>query len=247
MNRIVPSLKVVLEIASVAAILLLFLGQNAEASIQTFTNQASFATATNSLSFSAQDFSSVPTGLLTKNTAHNFGAFTASATDVPGNDMFFYVANGFGGAEHAPFTTSKHLGWGERSPIPASPNGFGQFGPTITIQFNSPQNAVSFQFLDSDSTDEYRLSVDGDAVNNFPATITSNDSAFFFGVVDTMNPFSTLTFSTPTTSPGGFVEEFGIDDIQFAAIPTSGNVPEPTALLVWGGLACCAVAVKRRR
>jgi hypothetical protein len=220
------------------------LQQNVDAGLITYTNESSFAAATAGLTFASQDFTSATPGALSKNTAHDFGGFSASAVDntTGSNNMIFYIAPAtFSGAQHSPFTNSQHLGWAE------DPPGLGNgipFGPTVTIQFDAPQTAVSFLFLDSDSTDEYRLSVNGTNVV-FPSNSTSFDGAFFFGLVNTTDFISTLVFSADDTSPGGVVEEFGIDNLRFSSAST---VPEPMSVTIWSlGILGLTTGARRRR
>ncbi|GAB4161766.1 MAG: hypothetical protein Tsb009_38980 [Planctomycetaceae bacterium] len=197
---------------------------NVNAGIMTFTNQGAFNAATSGSSFTLQNFNSATPGNLTKGVNHNFGGFTARA-DGGGTSSFYIAPNPFTGAQHPPFTASQHLGWAEDGPFS---NGSTFFGPTITITFDNPQSAVSFDFLDSDGTDEYRLFVDGTEVS-FPSAISDTDQAFFFGITNDMGGITELQFTTQGTNPGGFVEEFGIDNIRFA----EAVVPEPASIAVW--------------
>lgn len=228
-----------------------FTAGSAHAAPMFFTDQSSFDSATSALTFGLEDFSSQTPRLLADNTPHTFNGFTADSTEVPGNNTAFYVApDDFSGAEHTPFTTSQHLGWAESVSTSAfSFSGFGNFGPTITLTFANPLNALSFMFLDSDSTDEYRLAVDGvDVGSVFPPTGTSFDNSTFFGIVDNMGTFQTITFSTPTTNPGGFVEEFGIDDVRYANATATSLVPEPASMTLFSlGALGMGFAARRRR
>ncbi|MEZ6135345.1 MAG: hypothetical protein R3C53_10590 [Pirellulaceae bacterium] len=219
--------------------------QTVDAGLITYTDQSSFAAATAGLTFASQDFSSATSGALSKNTAHDFGGFSATAVDntTGSNNMVFYIAPAsFSGAQYSPFTNSQHLGWAEDPP--GIGNGSGQYGPTVTIQFDAPQTAVSFLFLDSDVTDEYRLSVDGVNVA-FPSNSSSFRGAFFFGLINSTDSISTLVFSADNTSPGGVVEEFGIDDLRFSLANT---VPEPMSVTIWSlGILGLASGTRRRR
>lgn len=200
------------------------------AAIITFNTPGAFNAATSGLTFTSENFTTATPGLLSFGTSHGFNGFSASAVNSANSDMAFYVApNPFSGAQHAPFTSSQYLGWSEDHP---QKNGSGTFGPTVTITFDDPQSAVAFDFLDSDFSDEYRLFVDGVEVPFPSATNTSLDNNIFFGLVDNMGTFTTLRFTEQGTSPGGFVEEFGVDNIRFAAAP----VPEPASIAVWSVL-----------
>lgn len=165
------------------------------------------------------------------NTAHSFNGFTATATQNPSgnNDTGFAIfPSNHAGSQHAPFTSSQYLGWAEDTPFK---NGSGSYGPTVTLDFATSITAISFDFLDSDSTDEYHLFINGiDIGALFPSVSSSFDSAFFFGITD-LAGISSIAFSAETTSPGGYVEEFGIDNINIAA---ANDVPEPTTITLLG-------------
>jgi len=200
------------------------------------TTQASFNAATAALSFASEDFTSATPGNLSFGTAHAYNGFTATATQSTRgtNNMGFAVyPSGHSGSQHAPFTSSQYLGWSEDTPYL---NGNGRYGPTVTLDFTSSVNAISFDFLDSDRTDEYHLLVDGiDIGNLFPSFASNLDADFFFGITDSLGGISSIAFSTNRTSSGGFVEEFGIDNINFSSVASAPNaVPEPTAIALLG-------------
>ena len=233
----------------IAILTVLVMTTQSQAGIMVFTDQAAFNAATSGLTFGSEDFSSSTPALLPDNTAVGFNGFTATSTEVGGTSAFYVAPDDFAGAQHAPFTSSQHLGWAES--VSTSEFRFigstGE-GPTISLDFDSPVNAASFQFLDSDNTDEYTLSIDGVSVPTFPSTIDNSfDGAFFFGIFDDTGTFSNLTFAAPVPSTGGFVEEFGIDNIQFSNAGSPDVVPEPTSLAIFLGVAISAIPVRRRR
>lgn len=211
----------------------LAISQTGNAAPTFYTNSASFSTATLGYSFITEDFTTATPGDLAFNTPLAFNGFSVTATQnlSTSNDMGLAIyPSGNASSQHAPFTTSQYLGWAEDTPYK---NGFGVYGPTITFNFTSALQAISFNFLDADNTDEYYLLVNGVAVGSaFPAFATTNDAAFFFGIIDPAG-INSLTFTTNTTSPGGLVEEFGIDNIKLSNIPAT-TVPTPTALWLLG-------------
>ena len=201
-----------------------------QASLITYTDEMAYNNATSSLIFAIEDFESASVGLLTKDTQHNFTGFSVQASDNntgSNNEGFEVYPNGFTGAQHSPFTTSQYLGWGEYTP---NFNGFGTYGVTVSLSFASPLEAIAFDFLDSDSTDEYNLLVNGVNVTSFLSNGTSYDGSFFFGLVDTAG-ISSVVFSADSTSPGGFTEEFGIDNVRTATLT---SVPEPSTIAIFG-------------
>lgn len=201
-----------------------------QASLITYTDEMAYNSATSSLTFAIEDFESASVGLLTKATQYNFTGFSAQANDNTtgtNNEGFEIYPSGFSGAEHSPFTASKYLGWSEDTP---NFNGSGRYGVTVSLSFASPLEAIAFDFLDSDSSDEYNLLVNGVNVTSFLSNGTSYDGSFFFGLVDTAG-ISSVVFSADSTSPGGFTEEFGIDNVRTATLT---SVPEPSTIAIFG-------------
>ena len=202
------------------------------------TDQAAFNAGVVGLSSVIETFDSATPGIINQ-AGQAFPNFTVSWVNGTGSNMAVYITdNTFAGAQFAPFTSSQHLGWAEDSELF---NGSGTNGPTVTITFDSAISGVSFDWYDTDSTDEYLLSVDGNNVS-FPSA-TSFDGSTFFGVFDDSSVFTTLTFTS--TSPGGFVEEMGLDNLtiygqQRAAVP----VPATFGLL---GLGLASLVLVRRR
>ncbi len=178
------------------------------AAAQTFDTYQSlldFQAASSQLSL--EDFSSFTPGAFPESLANDLGDFSVSWEDGAGsNGMAAYIApNPFSAAEHAPFTTSQYLGWSEVSPYSS---GSGTIGPTVTLIFDTAITAVGFDFLDSDFSDEYALSIDGTVVPG----LFSGDGVGFFGVTSE-TAFTTLTFTS--TVQGGVVEAFGVDNLRY--------------------------------
>ena len=203
---------------------------SAQAGLITYTDEAAYNGATNGLTFAVEDFESYSAGLLTKGSQHSFNGFSAQADDNntgSNNEGFEIYPSGFAGAEHSPFTTSQYLGWSEDTP---NFNGSGTYGVTVSLSFASPLQAIAFDFLDSDRTDEYNLFVNGVNVTSFLSSSSSYDGSFFFGLVDTVG-ITSVVFSADSTSPGGFTEEFGIDNVRTSTLT---SVPEPSTLAIFG-------------
>lgn len=217
-----------------------------QAAITTYSNNGSFSTASLALGAAAttlENFGSESPGLLPMDTPVSFNGFTASASNVGADDMGFYVAsNNYAGAQYAPFTSSQYLGWGEESEFGGHNGGL---APDITLTFGPNVRAFGFDYLDSDSTDETRIFVNGIEIglggNGDAFTPTTNLSfrgVTYYGIVSDTD---ILTVEFKGTGPGGFVDAQGIDNIQIVTI-----VPEPssTALL---GLGAAGLLLRRRR
>lgn len=214
----------------VSLTLLAFTSISAQASLITYTDEAVFNSATSGTTFTVEDFESYSAGLLTKGIQHNFIGFSAQAEDNTtgtNNEGFEVYPSGYTGAQHSPFTTSQFLGWSEDTP---NFNGNGRYGVTVSLSFTSPLQFIAFDFLDSDNTDEYRLFVNGNNVTSFLSNGSSYDDSFFFGLADTAG-ITSVVFSADSTSPGGFTEEFGIDNVRTSTLT---SIPEPSTIAIFG-------------
>lgn len=117
----------------------------------------------------------------------------------------------------------------------------GNAGPVINFNFDNPTNAFAFNWVDTDPTDEYELFVDGQSFFNPP--FSSGTGSGFFGIIKTDGTFNTATIRNAVgQSPGGYIDPFGIDNVQMAATVT----PEPASLAIWG-LASLGLAYGARR
>lgn len=105
----------------------------------------------------------------------------------------------------------------------------------MTFTLDTPANAFAITFKDLDLSfgGSFTVAIDGN-----PATVLLDSSSgsnldYFFGVIDEMEAFSTITFNR-TTGDG-----YNFDLVNF------GSVPEPTASLL-AGIGVALVALRRR-
>lgn len=132
-------------------------------------------------------------------------------------------------------TTGKYVEWQPNSELDAP----------ITVTFATPQTAFGFTGRDfSDEGGRIKLTFSngltfqepGFPVNEIPSsdgTDQPSHGVLFFGIIDTANPFTSITFSKIDIASGGesgFDEFYGFDD--FVIQETDTVVPEPSSLLM---------------
>lgn len=115
---------------------------------------------------------------------------------------------------------------------------------SFTMSFSTPQAALGFYATDiGDFAGTLGIRLDGAAPITVPHG-SANGSALFWGIIDTANPFSTVTFVN--IGGGSFSDAFGFDDFTIGRVDQVRNVPEPfTGTLL--GLALLGVARGRRQ
>jgi len=97
-----------------------------------------------------------------------------------------------------------------------------QSASLFTFQFDNPINAFG---LDITTDSAVSVDVGGDISSSFN---TAANTAYFFGVVDNMGTFDTVTFDFGSN----FLGEMGYDSVSFG----TSVIPEPSSFLAWGGL-----------
>lgn len=213
----------------------------ASASLTSFTNQGSFTTAAGSLTL--EDFNSIAPFSLATPAAPAFStSFPGFALSGNGNGDFVAVA---AGARPGNLNGTNFLFWGQQDPVTGASTGNGGVGPQFSFTFSSPITAFAFDWNDTDSTDSYKITINGTDFATPPFS-TAGTASGFFGVVATGGEtFTSVTFTQ--NAAGGIIDPFGLDNLRLSAAP-SGRVPEPGSLsLLAAALLAGAGVFKRRR
>jgi hypothetical protein len=184
---------------------------NGQAATTFYSDRGSFSTAAGSLS----GFESFEGSYFSGSTV-DFGSFTVSET---GDQSNFVDQISFSNT-----TDGVHSLGAIPTSDPAS--------STITFVFDTPINAFGFD-ITNQSVGGFNVFVGGDVSDSIP--IYTANTFEFWGVVDPVTSFTTLTFS-PNANTGLLM----MDSVSYGAIPE----PSSTMLL---GVAGLAIAALRRR
>jgi hypothetical protein len=182
----------------------------AEASLITFTNLASFQAAAGATSL--ENFSGAVVGFSTANFSGSFNRFSLSS--VSNGDNSGISTGSMSGSDNtaipAAFAGQSFYGWG---------NVDGNAGPTSTFTFAAGTTAFGFDWFNTDQTDTYSLTINGQTFVAPPFSLASAAaSSGFFGVVATGG--ETFTSATiQTNSFGGFVSTEGLDNVRVSTVP----------------------------
>ena len=220
------------KLAPRAALICLSLGLSVCASLRadpiTFNDQATFQSSAGNLTL--ESYESVPTG----------GVSNPLVVDT--SPLTTTVSGGGGGGQVV--NTSFSGLFATDGSVYLTAGGRAVGGPTITFDFDSPINSFGVNFTDfGDFVNPGTLSysLDGGTPVVFASSPLANGNQLFFGVIDDMNSFSQVAFTSTASGDG-----FGFDEVRFGVT----EVPEPTSLLAFGlgffGLTGYALRRKRR-
>jgi hypothetical protein len=111
---------------------------------------------------------------------------------------------------------------------------------SFTLTFSSPQAAFGFYATDAgDFNGQLTISLDGGAPIIIPHTVGApNGGGLFYGFIDTVNLFSTVSFSN--TNPT-LADAFGFDNFTIGR--REQIIPEPSTLAIWSLLAALGISV----
>lgn len=182
-----------------------------------------------------------------------------------GTETFEVIGAGAGaplGISFAGAGTATLQGSGVTVSVPIGTNGFGRYpisgniywepgNGTFSIGFSDPVAAFGFYGVDiGDFDGQITLALQSGVLTNLvvPNTVDGAGGAvLYFGVIDTANPFSLITFGN--TAAG--VDVFGFDDFSIGSVEqvSLSPVPEPATMLLFGSslAALAGAAWKRRR
>lgn len=120
-------------------------------------------------------------------------------------------------------------------------------GNDFTITFSSAVAAFGFYGIDvGDIGAQLTLTLaSGGSVSiAIPHTIGTgqNGSVIYFGYIDTAAPFTSATFSNPSSG-----DDFGFDNMTIGSVQQVVQVPEPGTIALVGGALLGLAGVRRRR
>jgi PEP-CTERM motif-containing protein len=105
--------------------------------------------------------------------------------------------------------------------------------PGFNIALSDPIAAFGFYATDiGDFSGTLTLAFTNGSTDviSFPNTYTTGGSVFYFGYINTDNPFTNIAFNTTT----GAGDAFGFDDLTIGSVDQVDPVPEPATMLLLG-------------
>lgn len=191
-------------------------------------------------------------------------AFLAALIN-PGVETFESFSDGTGAPLTVNFGTAGSatlLGEGSVNSVPTGTNGVGRYpisgtnywetGSAPSIVFSAPVAAFGFYGVDiGDFGGQITVTlagISGTTTLTIDNTVNGpGGSVLYFGIIDTANPFTSVTFGN--TAPGD--DFFGFDDFTIGSVEQvredpNGNVPVPATLALLG-IGGVGLAFLRRR
>jgi hypothetical protein len=147
--------------------------------------------------------------------------------DQSGSGFFLQSRTGGGGG---PFTEEV---WGTTTLVAVTPDTLYEFSFYLTNE-NTINNAMIQPFINGMSV--------GSAVSAVGTFLSHGWQQFTF--LWNSGTATTADLSLANLTPGGGGNDFGVDTINFAS---NAAVPEPTALMIWGGLAGLGLLLAQKR
>ena len=220
-----------------------FVTSAAHAQFTQYTTLSSFNAAAGS-NTTVTTFNNTPTQILASPATGAF-ATTIDGITFTGNSNGDYIAIA-AGTNPGNIDGTNFLYFSQRDPLTGQYTGDGGVGPSFTITFGGPVTSFAFDWVDTDLTDAYAISINGSTFTTPPFSTAGTGSGFFGVVADAGTTLQTITFTQ--NAAGGVVDPFGIDNIRVNSNAITA-VPEPGEWATMGMAATglCGLMVRARR
>lgn len=216
-----------------------FVSNSVSAALVTYTNRATFeGFIASSGAIVREDFNSRPLETFTAAFSKDYGDFTIASSNVASDTIG--VLNTRFEINGGPTAGSPNI---DGTPFFGLHGSDG--GPTFTISFDTPRFVFGFDYVDTDTTDSYAVTVLGTTFEGPPFGIGYTGTDFFGIFSDTA--FSQVSFGQ--TAAGGFIAGFGVDNLTTSgtAVEVPGiTIPEPSSMFALGLLFGGGALIRQR-